>query len=37
LRFGYTPHNAAPVEALFQVSGITELVDPLAKDCGWKK
>jgi hypothetical protein len=37
LRFGYTPHNAAPVEAHFQVSGLTELLEPVAKDCGWKK
>ncbi len=37
LRFGYTPHNAAPVEARFEVSGLTELFEPVAKDCGWKK
>lgn len=37
LRFGYTPHNAAPVEAHFQVSGLAELFEPVAKDCGWKK
>lgn len=37
LRFGYTPHNAAPVEAHFQVSGLTELFAPAAKNCGWKK
>jgi hypothetical protein len=37
LRFGYTPHNAAPVEAVFQVEGLAELIAPVAKDCGWKK
>ena len=37
LRFGYTPHNAAPVEARFEVSGLTELLEPAARDCGWKK
>jgi hypothetical protein len=37
LRFGYTPHNAAPVEAHFQVSGLAELFEPVAKECGWKK
>jgi hypothetical protein len=34
LRFGYTPHNAAPVVASFHVSGLAELLEPLAKDCG---
>ena len=37
LRFGYTPHNAAPAEAHFEVSGLTELLEPVATDCGWKK
>jgi hypothetical protein len=37
LRFGYTPHNAAPVEAVFQVDGLAELIAPVVKDCGWKK
>jgi hypothetical protein len=37
LRFGYTPHNAAPVEARFEVSGLTELLEPVTKECGWKK
>lgn len=37
LRFGYTPHNAAAVEAHFEVSGLTGLIEPAAKDCGWKK
>jgi hypothetical protein len=37
LRFGYTPHNAAPVEAHFEVSGLTGLLEPVGRDCGWKK
>lgn len=37
LRFGYTPHNAAPAVAQFSVSGLRELIEPVAKDCGWKK
>jgi hypothetical protein len=37
LRFGYTPHNAEPVEAVFEISGLTDLVTPSAKDCGWQK
>jgi hypothetical protein len=36
LRFGYTPHNVAPVVAHFQVSGLGELIAPLAKECGRK-
>jgi hypothetical protein len=37
MRFGYTPHNAAPVVAHFQLSGLGELVEAFAKECGWKK
>lgn len=37
LRFGYHPHNAEPVEAVFEVSGLSELFGPSAKDCGWPK
>jgi len=37
LRFGYTPHNAEPVEAHFEVSGLDALIEPVAKECGWKK
>lgn len=37
LRFGYTPHNAEPVEAQFHVDGLAELLAPAAKDCGWEK
>jgi hypothetical protein len=34
MRFGYTPHNAAPVVASFHVSGLAALIEPFAKDCG---
>jgi hypothetical protein len=37
MRFGYTPHNASPVVARFEVSGLGELVEAFAKECGWKK
>jgi hypothetical protein len=34
LRFGYTPHNAAPVVATFHVNGLGPLMEPVARDCG---
>jgi hypothetical protein len=34
LTFGYTPHNADPVVAQFQVTGLAEQLAPLAKHCG---
>ncbi len=34
-RFGFTPHNAAPVTAHFQVSGLRDRLAPVAKACGW--
>jgi len=37
LRFGYTPHNARPVTAQFQVSGLAEQMAPAARQCGSKK
>jgi hypothetical protein len=37
LRFGYTPHNAATVEAHFEVSGLAGLLEPVARECGPKK
>ena len=37
LHFGYTPHNAGPVTAHFQVSGLPELLATVAKQCGAKK
>lgn len=36
LRFGYTPHNAQRAVAEFQVSGLADLLQPAAKQCGWK-
>jgi hypothetical protein len=36
-RFGYTPHNVDPVIAHFNVSGLAPLIEPVAKECGWKK
>jgi hypothetical protein len=37
-RFGYTPHNAEPVEAQFHVDGLAQMFDAAAaKDCGWQK
>jgi Type VI secretion system VasI, EvfG, VC_A0118 len=35
LRVGYTPHNAAPVVAVFHVNGLGPLLEPSAKHCGW--
>jgi hypothetical protein len=35
-RFGFTPHNAAPVTAHFQVSGLRERLVPAVRECGWK-
>jgi hypothetical protein len=35
-RFGYTPHNASPVTAVFHVSGLAPHVEPVARECGWK-
>lgn len=37
LRFGYTPHNALKAVAEFHVSGLSDLVEPAAKQCGWTK
>ena len=37
LHFGYTPHNAEPVDAVFEVSGLTDVFGASAKDCGWPK
>ncbi len=34
LRFGFTPHNAAPVTAHFRVSGLREQLGPATRDCG---
>jgi hypothetical protein len=37
LRFGYSPHNSNDVVAQFHVSGLAELIEPVAKECGWAK
>ena len=37
LRFGYSPHNADDVVAQFHVDGLARLIEPLARECGWKK
>ena len=37
LRFGYTPANANDVVAQFHVAGLAKLLEPAARDCGWKK
>ena len=37
LRFSYTPHNANTVTAYFNVAGLAPLIEPAARDCGWKK
>ena len=34
--FGFTPHNAAPATAHFNVAGLQTLLEPVAKECGWK-
>lgn len=36
MRFSFTPHNAPPATMKFQVSGLATLLEPAAKDCGWK-
>jgi hypothetical protein len=35
LVFGFTPHNASPVLARFNVSGLEPRLRPAAKACGW--
>ena len=37
LKVSYTPHNASRVVAQFQTHGLSELIEPAAKQCGWKK
>lgn len=36
LQFGFTPHNSPAVVVQFQVNGLRRLIEPAAKDCGWK-
>lgn len=37
MQFGFTPHNASPVVAHFNVAGLDELLRTSATDCGWKR
>jgi hypothetical protein len=37
LRFGYSPHNADDVVAQFNVAGLSRLIAPVARECGWKR
>lgn len=37
LRFGFTPHNAAPVDVHFSVTGLGDLLEPAAAGCGRAK
>jgi len=37
LRFGYSPHNSSDVVAQFSVAGLAEVMEPVARECGWKK
>ena len=34
MRFTFSPHNAAPVTATFEVGGLAEHLGPIAKRCG---
>jgi Tfp pilus assembly protein PilV len=34
MRFSFSPHNAAPVTATFEVAGLAEHLTPIAKWCG---
>ena len=37
LRFGFKPHNAPAVTAHFTVAGLSQLIEPAARECGWRK
>jgi hypothetical protein len=37
LQFGYSPHNSKDVVAQFNVAGLGELIEPVARECGRKK
>jgi hypothetical protein len=37
LRFGFTPHNASPVNANFNVAGLSGILAPAARQCGVKQ
>jgi hypothetical protein len=34
LRFGFTPHNATPVTAQFNVAGLSGIMEPAKRQCG---
>lgn len=36
-RFGFTPHNVPSVTTDFNVAGLAPLLEPVSKECGWKK
>jgi hypothetical protein len=36
LRFGFTPYNAVPAVAEFDIRGFDRLIDSVAKSCRWK-
>jgi hypothetical protein len=36
-RFGFTPHNVPSVATDFNVGGLAPLLEPVSKECGWKK
>jgi hypothetical protein len=35
MRFGFTPYSASPVVVDFDVRGFAELLEPVARTCGW--
>jgi hypothetical protein len=37
LKVSYTPHNASRAVAEFETYGLSDLIVPAAKQCGWKK
>jgi hypothetical protein len=36
MRFGFTPYNATPVTADFNVQGFDRLAGLVASTCGWR-
>jgi hypothetical protein len=36
MRFGFTPYNAPPVVAEFDVTGVDEVIESVARACRWK-
>jgi hypothetical protein len=35
MRFGFTPYSASPVVVNFDVRGFTNVLEPVARTCGW--